>query len=251
MNNGIKKISIKSSNFLNSNYSIIFFLGGIIFFSYINFLLFGFKEGFSIETRWWGNLSSSDNNAWIGWIEMIIATIGSTLTIWGVILTIRFNKNFIYPLAIGEIFVIIDALLIGAIMTCFSYLLMLISAFYNFIYWKKIDKDNENKMNSYYWIFVFSFLIGYIILFSLINFKSGFYEIDEFNNWNDIVSSGIVVISWFILLRKSKWGFLGFLLTDITYMTMYFSAHLFSIGSSYIVYLFIDITSFLAWYNTN
>ncbi|BDU67363.1 MAG: hypothetical protein TYPL_0160 [Candidatus Tyloplasma litorale] len=249
MENKIKQISKKSNEFLNSKNAFVIFLGGVLFFSIINYFLFAFNSDFEINTLF-GNIVRSSSNAWIGWFEITISTIGSLLTISGVILTIRFDKKFIWPLLIGEVLIIIDAIILGAFLTSFSYFLMIISAIYNYYKWNT-EFDNQNKMNLTNWIIVVIFILFYIGFFTTIMFSFSDYDYKVLADWNDIISSGIVVASWYIILRKSKWGFLGFLITDITYLLYFFTSGVWASGSSYIVYLFIDSTSFISWWNSN
>ncbi len=244
----INIISNKANNFLKSDWAYVSFLGGMSIITILNLFLFGFGE-ITIDTVWWGSINSTDSNSWLGWLEICFAGVGSTLTIWGVIWTLRFDKRFIFPLMIGETMVVIDAIVLGWTFTAISYILMMISAMYNYILWNKED-DNISKMDLFNWIMVGAFIIIYSIggiglSMVMIEGKLGFV------NYNDVISSGIVVASWYVILRKSKWGFVTFVATDILYLFAYLSVGVWATGFSYLVYLFIDSTSFISWWNTN
>ncbi len=245
--NIISSVSKKANNFLNSNKAFIFFLGGVVVSSLINVIMFSFNiNDFTIDTLWWGSISVNDSNSYIGWIEIIVAAFGSLLTIWGVIWTIRFDKRFIYPLVVGEVLVIIDAIMLGLVFTGLSYVLMVISALYNFFMWNNVDEDNDSKMNLFNWmiiiIFITIYCVGGIILVASVSGKvNGF-------NIVDIISSGVVAASWFVILRKSKWGFVTFIITDIIYLIVYLSVGVWATACSYAIYMFIDSTSLLSWW---
>ncbi len=251
-NTTIQNISNKANSFIQSKWSFVVFLSGIAFFAILNYLMFALGvNDFTIDTAIWGSVHSTDANGWIGYGEITIGTLGSLLTITGVILTIRFDKRFIIPLVVGESLVILDAFILGAYFTCFSYALMIISALYNYIQWNKEGDDMAPKMDLVNWIIVGVFLVIYIgIGFGAI-FGTNLYDQTEFSSYNDIFSSGIVVACWYMVLRKSKWGFIGFVITDITYLILFASAGVWVAGSSYIVYIFIDSTSFISWLGDN
>lgn len=251
-NTKIKSISNKANAFINSKWSFILFLGGIGFFAVVNYTMFIFGiNDFTIDTAWWGSVRSTDVDAWVGYGEITIGTLGSLLTISGVILTIRFDKRFITPLLIGESLVILDAFILGAYFTCFSYALMMISAFYNYLQWNKEGDDTSPQMDLINWIIVGVFLVIYIGIGLGAIFGTNLYDQNDFMSYNDIISSGIVVACWYMVLRKSKWGFVGFVITDITYLILFASAGVWVAGSSYIVYMFIDSTSFISWLGDN
>lgn len=242
------KFSDKANNLLKSNWAFVVFFSGMAIIVIMNLLLFGLSDNFSVDTLWWGSIYKTSSNAWIGWFEICFASVGSTLTIWGVILTIRFNKKFIYPLLIGETMVIIDAVMLGWTFTAFSYLLMIIFAIYNFIQWNK-EETNESRMNKTYWILIALFVVLYISL-GLLFINLTFNNLTIWS-YNDVISSGLVAASWFVVLRKCKWGFLTFLLTDLFYIVAYTSVGIPATAFSYLIYFIIDSTSFISWWNTN
>ncbi len=246
----IDKVSKSANNFLQSYKAFIFFLGGLFIISIVNIIMFTFNiNGFTIDTQWWGSIDVHSSNSYIGWFEIIIAALGSILTIWGVIWTIRFDKRFIYPLVVGESLVVIDAIILGLVFTGLSYVIMIASALYNFFMWNKVDDSDESQMNLFNWTIV----IIFVILYSVGGFVSVLAITGQINgvNASDILSSGVVAASWYVVLRKSKWGFITFVITDVIYLILYTTTGVWATGSSYIVYLFIDSTSFISWWSSN
>lgn len=257
----LQNISGKANNFFLSKWALIIFLGMVIFLGIGNFINYGLNPSTGgIGTPWVsdGYVGVNTSSSWLGWFEITISTIGSTLSIMGVILVIRFDKRFIIPLLIGETLTVIDAIVIGYVFTGMSYILMMILAIYNYIMWDKSDDDNLDKMNLRIWFFViFGFLayicIAVIILYGMSNLKfdgsgyNDYYNMSSFSAWNDIISSGIVTFAWFVMLRKNRWSFIAFIITDITYLITFFMANVWATGTSYIVYLFSDTTSFISW----
>lgn len=255
MKNKIEFISEEGKKFLQSKWSLFFFLGSIICLSIMNLSLFGMGQS-GISTIFTNNIIEvNSDNSWIGWVEITISSFGSFFTILGVILTIRFDKRFIFPLVLGETLIICDAIMIGYIFTAISYTLMLCAAFYSYFMWNK-EKGTDSKVTFFMWVIIGLFFITYLGFGMTIGYETSIYR-DEFGNinqysmWTDIACSGIVVSSWFLLLRKSKWGFLGFLITDILYIILYAQVPLWPTVGSYAVYIFIDGISFISWYNTN
>ncbi len=245
------KISKKSKKFLNSKWSFVIFLSGILLIAILNYVMFALGDitiNLLIKINGSNIISVNSSTAWLGWLEITISNIGTMCTISGIILTIRFDKRFIIPLVIGETLVIADSIIIGALFTGLSYIIMLSFAIFNYVKWKE-DKNDGSKMNTKYWLFCASVLIIYISIGIWIKFL--ITDTPMFNDYNDVISSGVVTVCWFILLRKSKWGFIGFFITDITYLILFFSSGLWTTGAGYIVYLFIDSISFISWIETN
>jgi hypothetical protein len=65
-------------------------------------------------------------------MELFFGNVGSFLTIAGVILTIRFNRNYIYPQLIGETLIIIDSIIVGGVFTGISYFFMILTTIVNY-----------------------------------------------------------------------------------------------------------------------
>lgn len=239
----INSISKKGNKFLNSKWSFAIFLTLLLIISLINII--SFELGWiDISLIASDSITHNSKLAWLGILEIMISSIGSMLTISGVILTIRFDKKFIYPLVIGEILIIIDSMIIGAIFTAFSYFIMIIFAIMNYLKWKNED-DNKNKMTKTIWSVLIIFL-GVYIMFGLFIQVLVLGE-NNYLGYFDVINSGIVSISWFILLRKNKLGFIGFLITDILYLILFIDAGLFTAGIGYLIYIFIDSISFISW----
>lgn len=241
----VNNISKKVNGFLQGNWAFVLFIGGMLTVSIMNLLLFGLVDGYSVDTEWWDNITKESNNAWIGWFEICLAGTGSTLTIWGVVWTLRFDKRFIFPLLIGEIIVVIDAIILGWVFTALSYVIMIISAIYNYIMWNR-EEDNEPKMDLFNWmvviVFIGIYVTGGLSALSIIDGKL------SLSQYNDVISSGIVAASWYVVLRKSKWGFVTFVVTDLLYLVAYTAAGVPATGFSYLIYLLIDSTSFISWW---
>ena len=102
----------KKNLFQNNKFIYLIFVSLFLIFI-TNILLFIFGS-INIDSIWFVDKISRDNLKWLGISEIFLSGISSSLTIYGVILTIRNNKFFIYPLIIGEILVIFDSLIIGA-----------------------------------------------------------------------------------------------------------------------------------------
>lgn len=244
-------LSIRCNNFLNSKYSYLLLL--LLFIIGIgNMIHYGIGGG-EISNPWFdeGILSVNSNHGWVGWIELIISMIGSIFTVWSDILIIRFDKKFIFPLIIGTSFTIINALLVGWAFTAISYFIMMITGILSFFKWK--NENEESKMNSNIWILILVGLVLYISLGLLLVNELNYLEgLNNFWNWSDIIGSGIVMSSYIILLRKSKYGFLGFVVTDLYYIVAYAIALYWTDAAMYLIYfLFIDSPAFLSWLESN
>lgn len=235
------------NKFSNSYWAFIAFVGSMFLVTIVNLIMYGVGVT-SVDTIWWGSVSAGGQLGFIGWTEILIAGIGSMLTFWGVIWTLRFDKRFITPLVLGETLIVIDALILGWTFTAISYVLMISSAIYNYIMWNKED-DNDSKMNLFNWTIVGIFVLMYVSI-GLIGTDLISGELTIIN-YNDVISSGVVAASWYVVLRKSKWGFVTFIITDLLYFITYCSVGVYATGCSYIIYLFIDSTSFLSWVSTN
>jgi len=147
--------------------------------------------------------------------------------------------------------VIIDSIIVGQIFTALSYILMIGSAIYNYLnHWRnENDLKPISRMTNKLWLGSLIFLLVYISIGILIEFflikPSSTLLI--LNSANDVFSSSVVVVSWFIVLNKDKRGFYGFLFTDILYLAGFFSLGVYASGTSYIVYMVLDTLSILSW----
>ncbi len=269
----IDKMSAKTNGFMNSNWALFLLPGLVVAMGVLSLFLFGFNtsifasdgvRGFAVYIPWvGGDVTVGSEWAWLAWFEIIIASLGSSLTIFGVVLTIRMDKRFVFPLVAGELLVIIDAIIVGYVFTALSYVLMVSAGVWSWFQWNKVDEDDSNQMSIKHWIFVGTALLAYILLgasilaafpelLSYTNEETGKHltSIQYVFNWADVICSGVVAASWFILLRKNKWGFLGFVVTDLIYIIMFFAVQVWATATSYIIYLVgIDSISFISWWN--
>jgi hypothetical protein len=128
---------------------------------------------------------------------------------------------------------------------------MILTTIVNYSHWNK-GQEHETVKSKWTWWIVSIFLLAYSVIGLPISFiyiyKSGI-DHRAFYALSDVIGSGIVVCSWFLALRKIKWGFVGFIATDIVYLIFFCSVGIWGAGLSYLVYLFIDSTSFLSWWN--
>lgn len=230
-------------NFIKTPYAFIFFLGFIFLFSVLNYI--SFSMGMEISFPWSESnvITIDSSNSWVGWLEITIASVGALVTMFGVIWAVNLKKEFIYPTLVGETFVVIDSIIIGAVFTSVSYIFMMGISIISWKNWNKKNNDTDGKINlALIFIFLFFYFgIGLPISISLIN------EGNILNSFFDVVGSGIVVVAWYCILQKKKYGFLLFFITDFTYMIYFFSSGIWSTGSSYIIYALIDSTSFMSW----
>lgn len=244
---------------------IFLILGGILFFAILNYLFFGLGFDWAGTSNPWGFGEPNENggftvvgngpDSWYGYLNITISTLGGLLTIFALILTVRLDKKFIIPVLFGESLVVLDALLIGALFTGISYVLMIFASIYNYITWGNREEDNKSKMNLKVWFFLGSFLFFYIFIgllyIGISDFNGGLTGsfISVWGNWYDVVGSGIVVTAYFMMYQKWKYSFFIFLITDFIYMIFFFQIGLWSTASSYIVYLFTDSMSMITWWN--
>ena len=252
-----KTLASMCNSFINSKWAYLLLL--ILFtVAFINLIKFGFYD-LEIRFPWLGDtqVTSSSDNAWLGWMQIVISMIGTISIVLSDILIIRFNRKFVWAVVIGCLATIINALLVGWFFTSFSYTFMLITGIYNYFKWG--NEDNSQQMTFNTWTLVavaFSFYVtfGLIITEKLQSAGVAGFE-DGLNSLicvSDVICSGIVMASYIILLRKSKWGFLGFVITDIYYIFVWGAAGFFTNATMFAIYLFfIDSPAFLSWQKTN
>lgn len=251
-----KKTSISkyANNFINSNYSfllpLLLFLIGIF-----NLLHFGLWNG-EILTPWTesGN-STLNSNAWIGWLGLSLSTVGGSLMVLSDIYIIRYDRKFIVPMIIGSICTIMNGIIAGWSFTAISYFIMMIAGVWSWFKWGN-ESDETNKMTTKLWIFVLIGLITYILigLILVVTLLQSLYigGLSSFWSWSDVISSGVVLACYFVMLRKSKYGFLGFLITDLIYLIGFSSIGFWTDGAMYGVYLiFVDFPALLSWWESN
>lgn len=241
----INIISTKADSFIKSKWSFFIFVSAILFFGIINLIFFVLIDGFEIISPWVENDISINNYSWLGYVEIFIATIGSSLTIAGVVMAIRLNRKYIYLSIPGEVLVIVDAIIIGALFTGLSYFIMIVISIYNWYTWEKESDNKVHKIRLSLFIISIYVVIGLLII-GLFNYNDAYKNI---NNYIDVIASGIVVGSWYLILNKKSVGFIGFVLTDVAYIMLFFSVGVWATGSSYIIYLLIDITSYVSWHS--
>lgn len=251
-----KTIPQLCNSFLNSNYAYLLLLLLLII-GVLNLLNFGFGSG-SVSNPWFdeGTITINSKHAWLGWTEILISTFGGVTIVLSDILIIRFDKRFILPLIIGSTLTIIDAVLVGYTFTAISYVFMMIVGIYSYFQWNK-DEDETNKMNKDLWLFAALLFFVYsafgLLLVQTEGVNIGYPDgLTSVWSWSDVIGSGVVLTSYFLMLKKSKYGFFGFVASDIVYILAYGYAGLWVSSGMYAIYFFfIDSPSLLSWWETN
>lgn len=251
-----KSISERCNSFLNSNYAFLL-LVLLLIIGVFNMLNFEFNNG-SVSNPWFdeGSITADSRHSWIGMCEIIISTIGGITIVLSDILIIRYDKKFIIPLLIGATFTVIDAVLVGYLFTALSYIFMMTIGIYSYLQWGK-DEDETNKMTKDLWMFAAILFLVYslfgLLLIQTSGSNIGYPEkLESVWSWSDVLGSGVVLTSYFLMLNKSKYGFFGFVASDITYIFAYGVAGLWTSIGMYAIYLvFIDSPALLSWWESN
>lgn len=238
---------------------VFIILLGIVFFAILNYVFFSLGYEWAATDNPWGFgtdgiITGTDPDAWFGYLNITISTIGGVTTIFALILTVRLDKSFIIPMIIGETLVLADSIMIGAVFTGLSYFFMICASIYNYIKWGNGGKDDMSRVTNITWILSSLFFVAYLLFGLTFVQMSGFNGgligsfSDVWGNWYDVIGSGIVVVAYVLMYKKFKYTFFAFLATDIIYMIFFFQLGLWSTAASYIVYLFTDTTSMLTWW---
>ncbi len=250
----IAKVSEKAQKFINSPKSLFLFPGIILTFGIFNLIGYGFF-GVEIYSPWINNstntVTSSDANAWLGWLAISISVSGGTIAMVGTLLIIRLDKRFIIPVLIGETLIIFDAIIAGYVFTGLSYAIMAGSSLYIWWTWNNQDDEESTKsmMNWIWWIVVLSVVIVYMVVGALISIltKSQLVDPSKVFTWIDLSCSAVVIGSWILMNRKDKSAFFGFISTDAIYLVVYFMMGYWATSVYYVVYLMSDSVSMLSW----
>ncbi len=252
--NVIVKVSESSQKFINSPLSLFLFPGTILIFGILNLFAFGFL-GIEVYSPWINNYShtvtSSGEYAWLGWLAISISMLGGTISILGTLLIIRLDRNFIWPILIGQSLIIMDAVIAGYVFTGLSYVIMVTSSVYSWWTWGKVDEGDSSvsMMNYKWWIVVLTTVIIYLAIGSILSLTTQSQLIDPTDKftWIDLTCSAVVVGSWIVMNKKDKSAFAGFITTDIIYLFAYFAMGYWATGVYYFVYIFSDTASMFSW----
>lgn len=253
----ITAISKKAETFMHSKWSLIIFPGAVLIFGILNYIAFGTFDNVEVYSPWvsngsgaYGGVLSTDEMAWVGWTAITISTLGGVISIFGTLLIIRFDRRYLAPILIGQTLVIIDAIIAGYLFTGMSYLVMVTTSVINWFQWTKDnDDDHSSMMNMLWWAIIGAVVVIYVLIGTtvLLAFSGDWSDETLWFNWIDVTCSGVVIGAWFIMLRKDKWAFAGFLPTDMLYLISYFAMGYWATGISYFIYLFSDSASMTSW----
>lgn len=244
-----QKLSEYSNKFYSSKWSIITFVGAIGIFALLQIILFATGiikiSGFSVD----------ESKAWVSWVYMAISLPGAALSLFGYVLTIRVDKRFIYPTFISGFMTIITSLTGGMVWTALS---MFILQFINIYRVVLINKNGSNyEVNNK---LVYYLAIGLFLSFATLGII--FINVDALSViwWNtktisggvrylDVITSSLVLLGGFLILGKSKYGFMVFMLCNILFIILFiFSKQWLSI-LQISIFLVSNLLAIFAWNN--
>ena len=252
--NKITSYSKKIHHFLETKWSIFVFIGGILLFGLINIILFSL-DIISIKVPWInsGKISMSSSLAWLGWMQIVLSIWASIFNIYGLILISRKDKNFIFPIAISFPFLMFEQMVVGAIFSAFSTLLLFGVEVIAYFSWVKEPKDgDDNQMTKNRWIL---FLIGgllFILIGGLFYWFVPIWKWDSnkvYISVNDVLGSAFVLVFWSAVMFKDRKGYLGLLIANIMYIFFYFWTGTYSAGIHNVIYLLLDSVAFISWFD--
>lgn len=242
MNTVTKKIN----NLYKKNYIFIFALSTITFFSFIQVWLYATS---TINIFFWGDLvASTDPTAksyvWVGYFLIFLAMFGYLSIITGEIYLTKNRKIFIYFLFFGETLLFTYGIFTQLWFYSLLSIFYVFTSFWQYKNWTD-EKDYTNKMTKEKTIYATAIMALFIAL-GLYLTISGL--IPDASPYIDVIAAGIVGFSWYLILNKNKYGFFGFILTDIMYFIIFIMLKFWGVSVSYLFYMLFDGITLTYWW---
>ncbi|NOQ50502.1 MAG: hypothetical protein GQ557_02455 [Mycoplasmataceae bacterium] len=238
-----KTIISRIDQIYKTKWMFIILTSFIGFFSLIQIFLFYYLPGFEIQWAWGTNISSDSSNSWLGLLIIFLALFGSCISISGEVMMVRNQKKFLPWIIVGESLLIVYGIFTGIIFTTIIYFLYIVSAIAHKKHWEDESKDHNTMTNEAH-IFIIVVTTLYISLALSLTLTG---IVNDPAPVLDVLISGFVLIGWFNITRKNKWGYLFFLLTDVLGIIMFIQIGSFVLASSCIIYIFFDASAFAIW----
>ena len=207
-------------------------------------------------------VSIDDPNSYIGWISISLTMIGSPLVFTGAIYQVRLNTKFFIFIFIGNIFMLINAILIGVLFGAISYILVLIIVVMRIKNWKKRDysptsltdpnplQRKKNQANFLRGLSYALLAFMFALLISEILFNLGYIEVYQdrpYIRWLDIIVFSFIIFGTILINYKLQESFLIFTIMKIFSIALLISFGQLILMTEALLWFTIDITSFMSW----
>ena len=234
---------MNSKKIIYSNYFLI-----IIFFILLSSFLiniFAFESGKILDSYWIKDgISINSKYSYLGFISIFFGWLGELTGTIGSIFLARKNKVFLPIVLASIVFSMINQIIIGVFFTFITYIFTFVLVLITFFEWNNSEDKEINKA---------SILIQGLIFISWIVFGFLFYSLilphSEIKVYNsiDVISSSMSLPCWWLILRKRKIGFIGFIINDSLYVIMFSIVGLYVVAIGFALYVFISLLTLMSY----
>lgn len=211
----------------------------------------------TIKTPWVGDITSDSEYSGLGYFQITLSLVANLMVFIGYVLSIRKDKRYIYFSVPGSFLFIINAIILGGVFTGIANFGIAIVSILSYKNFKKETEHHESHdthslMTKKMWIWSAVFLIVYIAIFLPISYIFVYDDLSQTSNiicgLIDVVASGMLIVAWYVVLKKSKWGLVIFLIADFFYIIFFVIAGDYISVSNYLAFIIFECIAFVYWY---
>lgn len=231
-------------NFYNGIWAFILFAGSIVLFAIIQMILFIFTD-FKV-------IGSSDVNHWQSWVYMIIAPLGSALSLVGYIYSVRVDKRFFWPTIIGQFIMLLTSFLGGLVWTGMVMFFAIAASIVRVIIVNKLGTEYSLNFKLIEIVSVTSILavstIG--IIFACYEPIGGVLWYIEKPTWYrilDVITAGLAMLGIMLLMTKNRNAFIVFMGCNVIFIGLFIVTQMWLNALQLLIFLIANICSTAAW----
>lgn len=241
----------KLDDFISSMKSIYFFIIAITLVMVIQSILF-LCNVISVNDHYITDATSHEK--FMVWFSIIMALISCYIGFITSICNIRQTNWFMFWMTIRLFFSVPVAILSGALFSSITLIIAYLTGFIRYFWWtKELDKKLKHHDLITLITGIASVAILFIVFVSLVTFSgesiyASFWNYDKKWTWYfDAIGASIEITGFILLIFKSKWGYLFFIISKFFVITVYAAGNNFIPMIQYLLFLTTDISGFLTW----
>ncbi len=230
--------------FYNGIWAFVAFVGSIALFAVIQIILFIFTD-FKV-------IGSSDVDHWQSWLYMIIAPLGSALSLVGYIYSVRVDKRFFWPTIIGQFIMLITSFLGGLVWTGFIMIFALAASIVRIAVVNRMGVEYKLNFKLIEIITLISILlvttIGIILAcYEPIGSVIWYIEKPTWYRVLDVITADLAMLGIMLLFTKNRNAFIVFMGCNVIFIGLFIFTQMWLNALQLFIFLVANICSTAAW----
>lgn len=243
----IKKID----EFISSMKSIYFFIIVITLVMVLQSILFLFNV---ISVNGHYITEATQHEKVMVWVSIGMALMSCYIGFITCICNIRQTNWFMFWMTVRLLFSVPVAIMSGALFSSITLVLAYLTGFVRYFWWtRELDKKLKHHNIITLVTGALSVTILFITFVTLVtlygdSIYANFWNYDKQWTWYfDAIGASIEITGFVLLIFKSKWGYLFFIVSKFFVITVYAAGNNFIPMIQYVLFLSTDISGFLTW----